>query len=154
MRSPLIVAALLAALSACSTPAASTPPVPAPASSASASSADPVNAAACEQFAKASDPLSAMGQMIGPGPSTGSMIIASHAGAALETMRGASGLARGDVQSAMERAVAAVQIIQEGAASSVDGSVDMADQLQTLRLTLADVVTACQAAGADVVVNA
>jgi hypothetical protein len=30
----------------------------------------------------------------------------------------------------------------------------MADQLQTLRLTLADVVTACQAAGADVVVNA
>jgi len=100
--------------------------------------------AACQAFAKATGQLREMAKEIGPGNGWASMLISGAARLALEDMEGGAGLARGGVRDAMDRAVAAVRVVQK------DGGFSTADDLQAVRLTLADVVARCREAGADV----
>lgn len=148
MRRLTPVAVLTLALAAgCGTPAAdSSPPTP-------AATVDPINTAACQQFAKATDSLTEMAKLIGTGETNGSMLIAYSAKFSLEDMGAGSKLARGDVQQVMERSVAAVEIIHSGARTSTNGRVSMANEIQAVRLTIAEVVRVCKASGADLAIN-
>lgn len=134
----VLPAVLLAALltSAC---AGAPAPEPSP-----SLSADPVNVAACQAFARASDQLRQMAKEIGPGNGWASVLISGAARLALEDMNGGTGLARGGVRDAMDRAVSAVGIVGER------GGFSTSDDLKAVRLTLSDVVTRCREAGAVV----
>ncbi|GAA4590540.1 hypothetical protein GCM10023194_47650 [Planotetraspora phitsanulokensis] len=137
MRGPLLVASLVLALAGCG----STAPAAAPTSAATN------NAAACQQFDKAADQLTHLGQQLGSGEGPGSASVASAAKLALGTMEGATTLARGDVHDAMDHAVAAVQIIQSEAAMSANGMIYMAHEVGTARLAVEQVGEACKQTG-------
>lgn len=144
VRTPWVIlaSAAVVAASACSS-------APAPASArVSSPSADSVNVAACRQFAKATGQLQEMGRQAGT--ESGSALVSMSAGVALENMSGGAGLARGKVQDAMNRAVAAVRIVQDEARSSADGTVSLDQEVSAVRLTLAEVERACREVGADV----
>lgn len=145
---PALLLAL--ALTGCGATEASAPP---PSDSPPSSTADPVNVTACRQYEEAADNLVEMAKIIGPGESNGSMIIALQAESALEDMAAGASLASADVRAAMDRSVAAVRIIQSGAASSPNGLVSMTNEIQAVRLTVAEVVRLCGANGADLAIS-
>jgi len=143
-RFPPALLALALALAGCgATEAAAPAPPPAP-------TVDPINATACQQFAKASHHINEAAKLIGPGDANGSLLIAISAELGLKDMTAGAKLARGELRDAMERAVAAVQTIHDGAATSPNGRVSMANEVQAARLTIADVVRACKDSGADI----
>jgi len=139
----LVLAVAALALAACGSTTQNAAP------SSAAPTPDPLNVAACRTFDKSADRLSQLKDYLGTGKGNGSMLISLSAKFSLETMQGAARLAHGDVQQVMDRAVAAVEIVQSEAANSPDGMVDMVNETQAARLAIQQVGQACKRVGVD-----